>query len=229
MHTTPRRIAQTLATTATAAALTWLPVPAHAAPGDAGDVKIHTTTEAVGDQADEPKVCGFYLDAFTFDTVTAAVWTIEQQPPTGTAEVLNGSILLAGGIGHTGHLSLPDGHYKLDWYPVGAPGSAKHKVFTVDCASGSPSPSGSSSPSTGGGPSGSPSGGPSGAPSGGPSGGPSQRPGSGRTPNGPVGAGEGGASGSSGRAEIAGGAALVAAAGALLARARRRARRHADH
>jgi len=103
------------------------------APGDNGDVKIHQVGVAAPEQDNDPHVCHFYLDAFNFDGLQKVSWTIAPQAP-GGAGSLSGSITLdSGGDGHTGALSLPDGHYKLDWTFVGEHGSAKHKVFWVAC------------------------------------------------------------------------------------------------
>ncbi|MFF0292553.1 hypothetical protein ACFYST_01760 [Kitasatospora sp. NPDC004614] len=113
-------------------------VPAFAAPGDNGDVKIHSTGVPFNDPRDESKVCKFYLDAFNFDTVQLISWEIDQQQPAGT-RTLSGTIVLAGGTGHTTNLSVPDGSYKLSWSFVGQTGPTKQKTFTVDCASGDPS------------------------------------------------------------------------------------------
>ncbi|MBD0691463.1 hypothetical protein, partial [Streptomyces sp. CBMA123] len=192
-----------LAAASVAAVLTLGGAPvAFAAPGDNGDVKVHDSTTLVTDRRDDPKVCRFYLDAFNFDTVQQVNWTIEQQPPTGTAQVLSGSITLVGGMGATGLFTLPDGHYKLDWTFVGENGSAKHKVFDVSCATSSPSPSTSPSPSHS--PSVSPGHSPGATPSGGPHGG--------------VGTGGGGTSGAD-TAEVLGGVALIVGAGGLGIRA----------
>ncbi|WP_441246433.1 hypothetical protein [Kitasatospora sp. McL0602] len=183
-----------------------------AAPGDNGDVKVHDSTTPVTNQNDDPKVCRFYLDAFNFDTVTLVNWTISQQPPTGTAQVLAGSIALATGSGATQTYSLPDGHYKLDWTFVGENGSAKHKVFDVQCATGSPSPSPS----------------PPGSPSQSPGASPSQSTAPGGGPHGGVGTGGGGSSGAN-TGEVIGGAALLTGAAGLGLRAlRRRPGRNAE-
>ena len=117
------------------------------APGDNGDVKIHASTTPVDDQRDETHVCEFYLDAFNFDTIQQVSWKIDQQPPTGHAQVLSGSITLTNGAGHTAVMSLPAGHYKLTWTFVGEKGRAKFKVFWSTCAVPSPSPSMSASAS----------------------------------------------------------------------------------
>ena len=117
------------------------------APGDNGDVKIHASTTPVNDTRNDPKVCVFYLDAFNFDGLQQVSWTINQQPPTGTAQVLSGAITLdQNGNGHTGDMTLPNGHYKMTWTFVGEHGRAKFKVFMVDCT-GTPSPSPSKSAS----------------------------------------------------------------------------------
>ncbi|MFJ5884424.1 hypothetical protein [Kitasatospora cineracea] len=220
-----------------AAALAVLPlaasaVPAHAAPGDNGDVKVHQVGTPTDDQNDQAKVCAFYLDAFNFDTLQQVTWHIDQQPPTGTGTNLRtGQITLLEGHGFTPPVlpQLPDGHYELFWNFAGENGAAKHKVFEVDCAgvgnspSPSPSASASASPSpVGGGTSPSPSASPSPGSS---PGGPGGSGGPGRTPQGGVAAGAGGASRDWNPAEVTVGAALVAGAGFLVVRRRRRSRR----
>lgn len=64
--------------------------------------------------------------------------------------VSTGTLTLdANGDGHTGDMTLANGHYKLFWTFAGEHGSGKHKVFWVACTSSpspSPSPSSSSSP-----------------------------------------------------------------------------------
>jgi len=182
-------------------------------------VKIHQSTTPVDDERNDPKVCVFYLDAFHFDTVQRVTWTISQQPPTGRARVSAGKIVLHHGTGHTSDMTLPDGHYKLSWTFKHEHGSAKHKVFMVDCASPSPTPTPT--------PSASPSSGPTTPPNGhghGPGG-----PGPGGTPIGGVGAGGGGSFHSPDPAEQAAGAVLatagLATAGLVLLRRRRAAKR----
>ncbi len=113
---------------------------AFAAPGDNGDVKVHASTTPVTDQRDDTHVCEFYLDAFNFDTVQQVSWSISQQPPTGRAQVLSGSLTLTDGTGHTAEMTLPAGHYKLTWTFAGEKGRAKSKVFWSTCAA-TPSPS----------------------------------------------------------------------------------------
>ncbi|MER5640468.1 hypothetical protein ABT095_26405 [Kitasatospora sp. NPDC002227] len=191
---------------------------AAAAPGDNGDVKVHDSATAVTSQNDDPKVCKFYLDAFGFDTVQLVSWTISQQPPTGNALVLAGSIVLVTGTGSTQTYTLPDGHYKLEWTFVGESGNAKQKVFQVQCATPTPTPPGH--PPT---PPVSPS--PSVTSSAGPAPGGSSSP---VAPQGPVSTGGGGTSGPD-SGELLGGAALLAGAAGLGLRAlRRRSGRNAE-
>jgi hypothetical protein len=127
---------------------------AAAAPsGDNGTVKIHNSTTPVTDPRNEPHVCVFYLDAFGFDPGQSVSWTIKSWPPTGNRTVVASGMLTmdSQGNGHTGNMTLPNGHYKLFWTFAGENGSAKHKVFWVACATTSPSPSPSpsiSSPSS---------------------------------------------------------------------------------
>ncbi|MFJ8439363.1 hypothetical protein [Kitasatospora griseola] len=188
--------------------------PAFAAPGDNGDVKIHSTGVPFNDPRDEPKVCKFYLDAFNFDTVQLVSWEIDQQQPPGI-RTLSGSIVLSGGTGHTTNLSLPNGTYKLIWNFVGETGQAKQKVFAVDCGSGAPTAPPPTTP-------------------------PGHAPQSaaapqlhsappqahqGHVPKGGVAAGEGGGSHGLNPAEIAVGGALLVGGGWLVARRLRRSRR----
>jgi LPXTG-motif cell wall-anchored protein len=110
--------------------------PLSAPTGDNGTVKVHRTTTSADDPRNEPHVCGFYLVGFNFDPGQQVTWRIVAWPPTGdrTTVVLTNTLVLdANGHGRTADLGLPDGHYKLFWNFVGENGSAKHKVFWVDC------------------------------------------------------------------------------------------------
>ncbi|MEV7117415.1 hypothetical protein [Kitasatospora griseola] len=193
--------------------------PAFAAPGDNGDVKIHSTGVPFNDPRDEPKVCKFYLDAVNFDTVQLVSWEIDQQQPPGT-RTLSGSIVLSGGTGHTTNLSLPNGTYKLIWNFVGETGQAKQKVFAVDCGAGAqnspppvpPAQQGHSAEQH-----------PQSAEQQGHSAPPQVH--QGHVPKGGVAAGEGGGSHGLNPAEIAVGGALLAGGGWLVARRLRRSRR----
>jgi hypothetical protein len=153
------RVLNPVAGAALAVAATVLLAPAASAtnaPGDNGTIKIHDATTGEELVKNEPHVCTFYLDAFGFDGLQRADWKIFGHAPTGTDLAKSGAITLdAAGHGRTGDLSLPDGHYKLDWNFAGEHGKAKHKVFWVTCTdsggpggstgtpTGSPSPSGS--------------------------------------------------------------------------------------
>jgi hypothetical protein len=109
--------------------------------GDNGDVKIHNSTTAVTDHRNEPHVCIFYLDAFGFDSGQSVSWQIKSWPPTGSRSVVSSGALVldSDGNGHTGDMSLQNGHYKLFWNFVGENGFAKQKVFWVTCPAPAPS------------------------------------------------------------------------------------------
>ncbi|MFJ3902746.1 hypothetical protein [Streptomyces sp. NPDC090025] len=165
---------------------------AHAAPGDNGDVKIHKAGSDPDKTNDEPKVCRFYLDAFNFDSVQKVDWEINPQPPKADSPNLSGHLNLTSGKGHTSDLFLPDGMYKLDWTFEGQNGSAKHKVFKVDCgtiASPPPTTGGNGNGGNGNGGNGNGGNGNGGSGNGGASGGNGHP----KPPHGPVGAGGGGA------------------------------------
>ncbi|GAA4926067.1 hypothetical protein ACFPM3_09655 [Streptomyces coeruleoprunus] len=104
-----------------------------AAPGDNGDVKIHSTTTLPSNLRNDPKVCKFYLAAFNFDTLQAVSYSIVPQPMRAGDASLQGGITLSTGTGHTEELTLPDGMYRLTWTFTGATGTGKVKVFQVDC------------------------------------------------------------------------------------------------
>ncbi len=117
--------------------------------GDNGTVKIHRSTTPVTDRRNEPHVCVFYLDAFGFDPGQSVSWQIKSWPPTGNRTVVASGVLTlnSNGGGRTGNKTLANGHYKLFWNFTGEHGSAKHKVFWVNCAAPTPSPSPSPTPS----------------------------------------------------------------------------------
>ncbi|MGR8011432.1 hypothetical protein [Streptomyces hypolithicus] len=121
--------------TLTGACLAGTPT-AVAAPGDNGDVKIHSVGTPFNDQHNEPKVCAFYLAAFNFDTLPAVTYTIVPQPAKAITPNLNGTITLATGTGQSTPLNLTDGTYKLAVTFPGATGAPKSKVFKVDCPEG---------------------------------------------------------------------------------------------
>jgi hypothetical protein len=113
-----------------------------ARPGDNGTVKIHRSGTAVGDRRNQPHVCSFYLDAFGFDGAQSVSWQIKSWPPTGDRTVVaSGALTLdSSGDGHTGGMTLSNGHYKLFWNFQGEHGFAKQKVFWVSCAGPTPPP-----------------------------------------------------------------------------------------
>jgi hypothetical protein len=104
--------------------------------GDNGTVKIHRSTTPVTDRRNQPHVCVFYLDGFGFDPAQAVSWQIKSWPPTGDRSVVAGGTLTldSSGNGHTGDMTLQNGHYKLFWTFTGEHGFAKQKVFWVSCA-----------------------------------------------------------------------------------------------
>jgi len=116
-------------------------VPA-ATKGDNGTVKIHRSTTPVADRRNQPHVCSFYLDAFGFDPAQSVSWQIKSWPPTGDRTVAASGVLSldSNGAGHTGDMTLPDGHYKLFWNFRGEKGFAKQKVFWVACGAPTPPP-----------------------------------------------------------------------------------------
>jgi hypothetical protein len=110
--------------------------------GDNGTVKIHNSATPVTDPRNEPHVCVFYLDAFGFDPGQSVSWQIKSWPPTGDRTVVaSGALALdSSGDGHTGDMTLANGHYKLFWTFAGEHGRAKQKVFWVACAAPTPTP-----------------------------------------------------------------------------------------
>jgi len=117
--------------------------------GDNGTVKIHNSATPVTDRRNEPHVCVFYLDAFGFDPGQSVSWQIKSWPPTGDRTVVaSGALALdSSGDGHTGDMTLANGHYKLFWNFAGERGFAKQKVFWVACAAPTPTPTGTPTPS----------------------------------------------------------------------------------
>ncbi|MEV4230014.1 hypothetical protein AB0J81_23520 [Streptomyces bobili] len=121
-----------------------LGAPNAAAVGENGDVKVHTVGTAVRAQANQPKICKFYLDAFNFDTAPGINWTITpQSAQAGTSATLSGVVTLANGAGVTENLMLPAGQYRLAWTVVGGGiSTASPKVFELDCPNRPHHPSG---------------------------------------------------------------------------------------
>jgi hypothetical protein len=128
----PRRAAA-LAVLAAAGSTLLVAPTASAAPGDKGDVKIHSVGTPADDPRDEPTVCKFYLAAFNFDIVQQVTWTIETRPLAPNGPTRAGSLALQNGTGQAAPISLPDGQYKLTWKIVGGLGAGQQKLFKVDC------------------------------------------------------------------------------------------------
>ncbi|GHF80474.1 hypothetical protein [Streptomyces thermodiastaticus] len=135
---TPRtlgsRVGATAALTAlTLAGATWLAAPvAKAAPGDAGDIRIHRVGVPYGVPKDDPVVCKFYLEAANFGELTTVGYTIQAQPPLPSSATVTGAIALGlnSGAGHTDEMTLADGQYRLTW-TIGS--NPKEKIFRVNC------------------------------------------------------------------------------------------------
>ncbi|MET9439533.1 hypothetical protein [Streptomyces sp. NPDC006610] len=145
------RRAATLAALAVAGSA-FVAVPtAVAAPGDNGDIKIHSVGTPADDPRNEPKVCKFYLAAFNFDTIQQVAWTIQTQPLDPNGATRTGALTLVTGTGRSPDLSLPDGTYKLTWTFAGQQGAAKQKVFKVDCPTDPSAPPNGGPPAGGGG------------------------------------------------------------------------------
>ncbi|MEV6961615.1 hypothetical protein AB0M97_20915 [Streptomyces sp. NPDC051207] len=137
----PRRAAA-LAVLATAGSMLLAAPTASAAPGDNGDIKIHSATTAADDPVNEPKVCDFYLAAFNFAPGQTVNWTVETQPKVPNGPTESGVLTLPTGAGKTKNLKLPDGTYKVTWKTVGGMGADKQKTFKVDCPDDPASPNG---------------------------------------------------------------------------------------
>ncbi|MFF8812528.1 hypothetical protein [Streptomyces pactum] len=115
-----------------AALLTATPVAA-ATPGDHGDVKVRSVGTPLSAARDESRVCRFYLLGKDFGAVQEVAYAIFPLGADVKVGGLSGGISLAGGLGRTEELSLPDGRYKLAWHLDGESGQAGQKVFRVDC------------------------------------------------------------------------------------------------
>ncbi|MFD4574369.1 hypothetical protein ACFWNK_19985 [Streptomyces sp. NPDC058417] len=116
-----------------------------AAPGDNGDITVHTVGAAPRAQAGQPRTCNFYLDAFNFDVAQGLTWTITPRSgQNGTTARLSGEVTLANGAGVTENLTLPTGPYQVTWTVVGGSPTPKTKNFALDCPrrAGAPGPNG---------------------------------------------------------------------------------------
>ncbi|MFH8368154.1 hypothetical protein [Streptomyces sp. NPDC018031] len=106
---------------------------AAAAPGDGGDVKVRSAGAPIAGQRDDSRVCEFYLLGKNFDSIQELTYSILPLGVNVEVGGLSGGISLAGGLGRTERLTLPDGEYRLTWNREGTDGVGKQKVFRVDC------------------------------------------------------------------------------------------------
>ncbi|MFH8580743.1 hypothetical protein [Streptomyces zaomyceticus] len=130
---TVRPLAAAAAATLTFGGLALAGAPsAFAAPGDSGDIKVHSAGTPSGSQRDEARVCRFSLAASGFETVRQVDWTISRQP-SANGPALSGQVALAAGAGRTDSLSLPSGRYRLTWTFQGQTVVVRPKAFQVAC------------------------------------------------------------------------------------------------
>ncbi len=100
-----------------------------------GTVKVHDgATDNEPTVKNEPHVCTFHLHFFFADAGQTGSWSIDQQPPTGTASAgLAGTYATdSNGEYQTQVYGLPIGHYKLSWQGS-TDKNLKHKTFWVTC------------------------------------------------------------------------------------------------
>lgn len=118
--------------------------PAYAAkppPGDNGDVKIREVvggevSEEKHENANNPKVCDFIIEAFNYDPGQVLEWDIVEGPGFKGEPVAEGSFKVNDDGFKRSRIidELKDGQYKLNVTFDGAKSNdEKHKVFKVDC------------------------------------------------------------------------------------------------
>jgi hypothetical protein len=120
-----------------------LPALAAAPAGDNGTLKIHEIGTPADDNANEPKVCHFSLDAAGFDASQSALaYEILKGAPFTGDPVLTGSLSLVGGTGSVAieGSALGDGHYKVQLVGVDTKGADNFKVFWISCPAPVPPP-----------------------------------------------------------------------------------------
>jgi LPXTG-motif cell wall-anchored protein len=140
-------------------------------PGNNGTVKINSQdVDSNNDISNSPHVpCDFQVEFFGFDKDQTATITFTIHPPSGDGDVLLSETKTvsnddAGGglndvdevfkysgtnFGLNNFIAQPQQgyHVKLTIESAGVPGGVKHKVFWLQCAPASPSPSASVTPS----------------------------------------------------------------------------------
>jgi hypothetical protein len=142
------------------------------APGVNATVKIHDDEpEPDPEIQNQPHVCTFHVHGFNFDEGETGVWWIQGWPPTGGPPDADSANAVMGPEPYvaveddgsnafewrTTERTLPDGHYKLfveqrhDSSGGHVVVTYKHKVFWVECAAATLSPTPSPTRSVGGG------------------------------------------------------------------------------
>jgi hypothetical protein len=124
---------------------------AHAAPANNGTLKVHELGTTSGTESNDPKVCAFNFEGFSFDPSQDGYIIIETQPggvsslvpsplPFGPTD--NSGYTATAYINNGGTYTLANGQYKATLYgkDTGNPANpdltnekAKSKVFKVDC------------------------------------------------------------------------------------------------
>lgn len=115
--------------------------PAWARNASAGAVKIHDVATGQNDpgSANDPTVCTFTVRFFYSDPTETGTWEIQSWAPTGDGSVVASGTYdtTATGSDETAPLTLPAGHYRLEYQADGAH-NAKTKTFWVSDACGQP-------------------------------------------------------------------------------------------
>jgi len=121
-------------------------------PGNKGTMKVHEQGTPTGFEDNDPKVCIFNVEGFSFDEGQTGYLMIDGQgQSTGSYGPMSfGPTDVNGFYGtayvNEGDLTVPDGHYKATLYGKQLPGGqqdevkAKSKVFTVVCEQTPPKP-----------------------------------------------------------------------------------------
>jgi hypothetical protein len=118
----------------------WVTASAGAqAGGNAGDVKLHDISQAIGDNSDNPKPCDPVLVSFNFEIGQQYTYEFITQP--GGAQVIAPTTVTVTTVPQQEppagdfHPPLVDGQqYKLRWDAgTSLAGGTKQKVFRIDC------------------------------------------------------------------------------------------------
>lgn len=120
-----------------------------AAGGNNGTLKVHEIGTPSGTESNDPKVCAFNFEGFSFDPSQSGYITIDGQGQTsgtygafafGPTDALGYAISQDFNNG-AGTVTIPDGQYKATLYGKDAGGNidltdtkAKSKVFKIECA-----------------------------------------------------------------------------------------------